>query len=94
MLKLAETEATAGLSEMPVWLDPPGQLGPQVPRALLDLFERARPHSQTRPRVPAPAPKWLARLKAYASRRRHYAARSNCGGLGSTTELTAVSFSK
>jgi hypothetical protein len=69
MLALAGTQAKAGLTEMPVWLDSPGQLGPQVPRALLDLFERVRPHSQTRPWVPAPTPQWLPRLKAYASRR-------------------------
>jgi hypothetical protein len=44
-LPLAGTQATAGLTEMPVWLDSLGRLAPQVPQALLELFERVRPHN-------------------------------------------------
>ena len=69
MLTLAGTQATAGLTETPVRLELLGQLGPQAPQALLELFERARSHRQAKPWVPAPTPKWLPRLKTYASRR-------------------------
>jgi hypothetical protein len=63
MVGLAGTQATAGLTETPVQLCSPGQLGPQVPQALLDLLERVQPHRQAKPWVPPPTPKWLPRLK-------------------------------
>jgi hypothetical protein len=69
MLALAGTQATAGLPATPGWLELLGQLGPQAPQVLLELFERVRSHRQARLWVPARTPKWLPRLKTYASRR-------------------------
>jgi hypothetical protein len=68
MLALAGRQATAGLTETPVWRDSPGQLGPQAPQALLELLERVLLRSQATPLSPSPTPQWLPRMRVYRTR--------------------------